>query len=279
MTRPSPSVQRVTAVLDFFADHPGQAFTLTDVIRALKLSRATCHALLTGLADSGYLFRANDKSFVIGPRLAAIGRQAEAHFSPLQVAQPEMRRLADHFDVVCSAVFLEGTEIVVRERANSVSHLGESLQRGARLPLRVPFAGVFLAWAGEARLEKWLGQVDPSPVPEALEALNDGIAFAREHGFQIILYRQQHGGRGGRVWPIVEGPEERPVGLETHPEPEQDYPLAAISAPVFHDPETVAFVLTLAGFGRSLRGAQILEAGRELRAACDRIGGFLSGNK
>src|SRR5579862_1386791 len=105
MSRSSPAVQRIVAILNFFAEHPGQAFTLTDVIKALKLSRATCHALLTGLVEAGYLYRSSDKSYVLGPALAAIGRNANMHYSPLQVAQPEMRALADEYDVICLAVY------------------------------------------------------------------------------------------------------------------------------------------------------------------------------
>ena len=150
MARSSPGVRRMVAILDFFADHPGQTFTLTDLVRALKLSRATCHALLTGLVDSGYLYRTHDKSYVIGPRLVAIGRIANEHFSPLQVAQPEMRALADEFSAICSAFFREGDEVVVRARAASISQLGFSIPQGARLQLRPPFGAIYFAWSTPA---------------------------------------------------------------------------------------------------------------------------------
>src|ERR1700712_3101139 len=102
MARSSPGVRRIVSILNFFADHPTQTFTLTDLVRALKLSRATCHALLTGLVDAGYLYRTHDKSYVMGPALVSIGRIAQENMSPLQVAQPEMRSLADEFDAICS---------------------------------------------------------------------------------------------------------------------------------------------------------------------------------
>src|ERR1700737_3255313 len=130
MGRSSPGIRRVVAVLDFFADHPGYSVTLTDLVRALKISRATCHALLAGLVDSGYLYRMHDKSYVIGPRLVDIGRIGNEHFSPLQVAQPEMRALADEFDAVCLAFFREGDNVVVREREASLSQLGGVIPKG-----------------------------------------------------------------------------------------------------------------------------------------------------
>jgi len=150
MARSSPGVQRMVSILNFFAEHPGQAFTLTDLVRALRLSRATCHALLAGLVDAGYLYRTNDKSYVLGPTLAAIGRIANEHFSPLQVAQPEMRVLADEYGAICSAFFREKNEVVVRARAAAVSHLGWSVPQGARMPLRAPFGAMFFAWASSS---------------------------------------------------------------------------------------------------------------------------------
>jgi DNA-binding IclR family transcriptional regulator len=137
MTRSSPGVRRVAAILNFIADHPGQAFALTDLVRALKLSRATCHALLTGLVEVGYLYRASDKSYVLGPALARIGRSVADHFSPLQVAQPEMRKLADEFDVICTAYSFEGDSAAVRERAASASHIGYAAPLGSRMKLRL----------------------------------------------------------------------------------------------------------------------------------------------
>ena len=88
MPRFSPSVQRVVAVLNLFADHPDQAFTLTDIVRTLKLSRATCHGLLLSLVEAGYLYRTTDKSYVLGAALLHVGEMAKTHFSPLKVALP-----------------------------------------------------------------------------------------------------------------------------------------------------------------------------------------------
>ena len=278
MARPSPSVQRVVAVLDFFANHPGQSFTLTDIIRSLRLSRATCHALLNGLAEAGYLFRGSDKSYVLGPRLVAIGQQAQSHASPLQVAQAEMRRLADAYDVVCSAIFLEGTDIVVRERANSRSHLGDTVPRGTRLPLRLPFAGIFFAWSPPQQLERWLQQLRPPPARDQLQALAQGMAFARTQGFQVILHRPQRPSATLGSWPRFDTGADRPVSIVTQLRARSDYPLAGITAPVFQDEHSVAFVLALLGFNRPVSGAEILRAGAELRRACRRISTFTAGS-
>jgi DNA-binding IclR family transcriptional regulator len=262
----------MVAILDFFADHPGQSFTLTDLVRALKLSRATCHALLAGLVDSGYLYRTHDKSYVIGPRLVAIGRIAGEHFSPLQVAQPEMRALADEFEAICSAFFREGDEVVVRARAASMSQLGWSIPQGTRLPLVPPFGIIYDAWSSSAEIAASLDRL--SPTPEQRESMLKGVAFAREQGFVfgarnpgMPLYKD--------VEQIFRGaPAEFPIVLESAIDPHREYQLSNIIAPVFDAKQEMAFTLGLMGFTRLYSGAAIDRMGRRLREACDRITNF-----
>jgi DNA-binding IclR family transcriptional regulator len=265
----------MVAILDFFADHPGQSFTLTDLVRALKLSRATCHALLTGLVDSGYLYRTHDKNYVIGPRLVAIGRIASEHSSPLQVAQPEMRALADEFSAICSAFFREGDEVVVRTRAASLSQLGFSIPQGARLQLRPPFGAIYFAWSQPAQAQAWVDHVDPPPTTEQREQMVKATVFARQHGFLF-------GVRNLNVPRHEEAPEqifkgqraEYPVTLEYEINPTRQYLLTFLNSPVFDERQEVAFTLGLMGFTGTFSGAEVEHMGRSLRQACDRITNF-----
>jgi DNA-binding IclR family transcriptional regulator len=264
----------MVAILDFFADHPDQSFTLTDLVRALRLSRATCHALLAGLVDSGYLYRTHDKSYVIGPRLVAIGRIADQHYSPLQVAQPEMRALADEFGAICSAFCRERDEVIVRARAASISQLGFSIAQGARLKLRPPFGAVYFAWSLPAQTQAWIDALDPPPTPEQREQMSKGIAFARQHGYLF-------GVRNPSV-ALEDSPEqvfrgqraEYPVKLEYELDPARQYQLAFLNAPVFDARQEVAFTLGLMGFTETVNGAAIERMGQALRSACDRITTF-----
>lgn len=272
MTRSSPGVKRIAAILDFMADHPAQAFALTDLVRALKLSRATCHALLTGLVEVGYLYRTSDKSYVLGPALAKVGRAAAQNMSPLQVAQPEMRALADAFDVVCSAFFLEGDTIVSRERAASISHVGYSLPLGTRVKLMPRSLPVFFAWSpGEA--DAWLERSGMSVTGAARADLDEGMAFAREHGFAALVHSEA-GARDAASSPGSD--DDRPVAILTRIEPQQRYALSSITAPVFDAGGKVEFVLSLMGFTRPMTGAEAFNAAAALKAACNRIGAFIA---
>ena len=270
----------MAAILNFMADHPGQSFALTDLVRALKLSRATCHALLTGLVEVGYLYRTSDKSYVLGPGLANICQAVSDHFSPLQVAQPEMRTLADEYDVVCSAFFLEGEMVNVRERASSVSHVGISVQLGARLKLRVPFAATFFAWSAPEDVEAWLETMTPPPTPSEREALAQSMIFARRHGF-VLFVTNPDSPELDRPPELVFGGDKAdfPIKPAAELEPKQKYEVRSLLSPVFDANDKVAFVMGLMGFNRSMTGSEAAEVAGRLRAACGRITSYIGGHR
>lgn len=277
MSRSSPGVRRVAAILNFIADHPGQAFALTDLVRALKLSRATCHALLTGLVDVGYLYRTGDKTYVLGPALAAIGRTAADQFSPLQVAQPEMRSIADDFDVVCGAYFLEGDMMHLRERATSANHVGYPVPLGTRMPLTTVQASVFFARAPKDATA-WLERNIPEAGDEYRVPLFSGIDFVRDHGFLALVRRPDMEPGLRNVAPHLRSARDEPPVLPLLAiEDAGHYPLAAIMAPIFDAREKASISLLMAGFHDHLSGAEIVQAGQRLSAACQRVSDFLSG--
>lgn len=275
MSRSSPGVARVAAILNFIADHPGQAFALTDLVRALKLSRATCHALLTGLVDVGYLYRTTDKTYVLGPALAAIGRTAAEHFSPLQVAQPEMRSLADEFDVVCGAYFLEGDTIHLRERAASLSHIGYPVPLGTRMPLRWIQAMSFFA-RSPREAESWVACTKPPLGPDQVDQFRAGLDFVRENGF-IALVRRPDMPEARESQGVGAGTDDPPVVPQLSIEDDKIYSLRAIIAPIYDSRNRVTISLVMAGFHNSMTGTMVTEAGRRLSTACERISGFLAG--
>ncbi len=279
MTRSSPGVRRVAAILNFMAEHPGESFALTDLVRALKLSRATCHALLTGLVEVGYLFRTSDKTYVLGPALAAIGRTAADHFSPLQVAKPEMRALADAFDVVCGAYFLEADEMHLRDRASSASHVAYPVPLGTRMKLRSAQAVVYYGWS-QSEAEAWLGRATPRPSPDSCQLMFEAMKFARTNGFAVLVRKPG----------VVLGEDVDPVQLVSTESDDlpvipiaeiaagRAYPIGALMAPVFDARGKVGFSLVLAGFHGAMNDAQIMAAGARLAEACARISDFVAGN-
>ncbi len=275
MIRSSPGVRRTIAVLNFFADHPNESFTLSELVRALKLSRATCHGLLAGLVEAGYLYRTHDRSYLLGPVLISIGEVAKAHYSPLKAVQPEMRILADDFDVMCSAAFREGRDVVIRERATAVSHLGFSVPRGARLPLVPQFAGAFFVWSSPADVSAWLDDLDPKPSDSQRGALNESIVLIRRYGF----FSHQRGptfAEHSTKWLFDSAFENAPLLPILDINEVAKYELASVLAPVFDAARSVAFVISVHGFKGRHTASQLLSVGRRVREACDRITSFTS---
>lgn len=279
MTRTPPGVRRVVSILNFIAEHPGQSFTLSEVARALKLSRATCHGLLSGLVEAGYLYRTPDKAYLLGSALAMIGRIADAHSSPLRAAQPEMRILADELDVVCAAIFRDHNDVVVHERAASRSHLGSLVPRGMRMPLRPPFGGIFFAWLPPADAEAWLDQLTPPPPPEFRKQWRAGMVFARTHGFQASEHKTHSSSLASSDWFFDDAQVDPPVNLINDLKGDKNYRLASVTAPVFDGKSKPAFILSLVDFNGTYRGRQIAHIGNRLRSACDRITTFIGGRQ
>ncbi|MCE7795222.1 helix-turn-helix domain-containing protein [Sphingobium sufflavum] len=277
MSRSSPGVGRVVSILNFISDHPGQSFTLTDIVRALRLSRATCHALLGGLVEAGYLFRASDKSYVLGPALIAMGEVAKDSFSPTRVAQPEMRALADKYDAICALCTLEDGDAVILDRAAALSNVGHSTVRGAHLPLLAQYAGVFFVWASTAEVNDWLDTLDPKPRVDQRERMLQSIDFIRSHGFgasqrtahtpNIVsaLDRQAS-------WEMLDQTMEPLLAIDS----DGRYWPGYIQAPIYDARRRVAFVIALSGFKGQLTGDEIIALGAEVRETCERLSSFIS---
>ncbi len=278
MSRPSPGIKRVVDLLNFIAGNPGRDFTLTELISALKLNRATCHSLVAQLVRSDYLYRTHDKRYRLGEGAIRLGSLAVANKTPLQMASPEMRSLAERYDVVCMAIFLDRSDVVVREHATSESHLDWAPERGTRWPLRPPLAASFLAWMD--REEAWLNALSPPPSPSERHLTAKLIDFVRRHGFQFVTRRLTHAELEpyeADRWLFQSDPAQRPIQAATRLDRQQTYPMVSLSAPVFDSLGRVAFLLSLAGFSGVRKGADVAAIANRLRDSCLRIERCLAG--
>ena len=273
MTRSSSAVVRAAAIIDFMAEHPNQSFTMADLVRALKVSQSTCHSLLNALVQVGYLYRTNERTYVLGPALASIGRIAADRFSPLQIAHPEMRMLADRFDAACAATFREGDWSVVRDRATSARKLGATAELGTPVRLRAPVAALYFAWCPEEGAE-WLARADlPDRETERVH-LDKAASIVREQGYGVFLK--------GPGLPPTFSPEHLFDGdLDTLPfrlaetiEPDGMYDVSSLAAPVVVGGGRVEFMISMRGFDNPMTATQIREAADALKSSCARISSF-----
>ena len=273
----SPPIARAVAVLNFLGGHAGQAFTLTEIAKSLRISGATCHTLLGALAEAGYVYRTAAKSYVLGPAISRLAQPVLTMQALMQVIRPEMRLQADAFDLVCSLASLEGEDVVLHERAASVSHIAWNAAAPVRQKATAPAGSVFLAWCPDPVIDRWLDDAQPPLDADRRKAALQTIEFLRANGFTF----------GVRLAPL-DSPEHA-LALQNRRdltdylvpelEPETSYNSAFISAPIFGRDGQAAFSLNLLGFSQPLSGRDIQRMGEKLRETCARIGDFIAGRE
>lgn len=276
MTRSSPAVLRAAAILDYIAEHPGQSFTMADLVRALKLSQSTCHSLLAALVQVGYLYKTGEKAYALGSGLVNIGRQAEHRSSLLEIARPELRRLANSFDLISSALVVREGQCIVRERSASASQLGFVTRVGTTLRFRAPLAAVFFATAPDAA-EAWLAAFssDSQVIAEERKAFHEGVYFFKKYGFLALLANDNNNREVTSLEQSFDAPlNEMPVKYVESIHKDYVYELSSIVAPVYNETGAVDFIVSLFGYREPVRGAGVLALGQELRKACDHISAF-----
>jgi DNA-binding IclR family transcriptional regulator len=266
MARPAPAVDRTVAVLNLLAAHPDTAFSLSEMCRRLDINKATAHAMLTALAESGFLLRnPRDKSYTLGPALIALGSAAAARRLELvEFARAPMQTLAAGTGLQCVVSSAMGEEIVFLAVAGEVVPFGPHVRVGQRIPLAPPIGTVFMAWSLPDDVDSWLDRSTtgrPLAEPE-LGRFRNGVRAVRRRGYSVGLEPDVLGVRLGQS---LDDHEAVPPLLAelSHTSYLMDdfgggtHRIGHLAAPVFGPDERVAMVLTLYGFQKQLSGADI----------------------
>jgi DNA-binding IclR family transcriptional regulator len=185
LTRPSPPTDRVVGILEALAADPTSSLTITDLARRLGLSVATCHAIVTSLATSGYLTRSTSgKRYSLGPRLLALGLAAQRSVVPDNSVRDLMDDLSKVTGCLCSIRAHVDDEILVME------HLGEGSSPmhehvGDRYPFAPPFGLSFVIWGDEGLAERWMSRAPVKPSPTDTKRLARLVSSSRGRGYAV----------------------------------------------------------------------------------------------
>ncbi|PPJ25759.1 hypothetical protein C5E45_19560 [Nocardia nova] len=290
MSRQSPAVKRVAAILEFLADHPEELMSLSEISRSAGLSAATAHAMLNGLADEGLLIKdPSSKKYGLGPTLVRLGRAAGARDDDVQaIAQAEINRLNEEIGRHIVATRVIGRHVVIVKQAGNVGPWSMTVQVGHRVEFRPPIGTVFLAWSDNADVEKWLRQVDAVASDAAIARCLEALEGVRRRGYaaarNVAEDNEQRAESGQALG----------AGLDTllageyflnEIDDEQYYSMIQTAAPVFdaHGQVTLAIASSYAGTvisGRSVRAeaeAVVAAAGRVTRCIHGRMPDGLGG--
>ena len=185
-SRASAPAERVARVVELFVVNPGRRFNLSQIVEELHLSISTVHSILTTLVGRRWLVRrASDKTYALGPRLAAAGRASRAATVGLRDIETAVDRIGVELGVVCSASIVDGDEIVILAQSSPPGAADPAVRVGQRVPFGAPFGVSFVAWSGADQIDTWLNH-SPLGVSATERALYrrvfDGI---RERGYGV----------------------------------------------------------------------------------------------
>ena len=176
MSQQVPAVERALEILELLGDRPEELLGLSDIARALTLNKASCYATLTLLADRGYLIRHADKTYSLGPAILPLANSFLRDQDTVQHARAEMTALSRDLNLDCIASAVIDDDMVILARTASQESFGVSVRLGSRFALVPPMGTVFLAWAGQDRVRRWLAGLPPGISASARDRYLDALA-------------------------------------------------------------------------------------------------------
>ena len=186
------SIERAILVLRAVAAATVDGSTLSQVVAASGLTKATAHRLLSVLVREGLVGRDEEsKSYFLGEEIYALGTLAAPRFGLHQLALPALHRLATLSQDTAFLLLLSGNDVVCVHREEGThpirTHL---LQAGKRFPLGVGSFGVaILAAMDDSEVERVMavnGEAIAEGYPQyAGDRLWQFIRTARVQGYSV----------------------------------------------------------------------------------------------
>jgi IclR family pca regulon transcriptional regulator len=190
----SQSLERGLAILALFKpDRP--LMGVSEIGRALDLSRSTAHRYVATLAALGYLQQDREsKRYRLGPRVLDLGFSAINSMDIREISAPHLQALSDETGHTVNLAILDGADIVYIERCRA-SRPGQreidlNLHIGARLPAYCTALGkALLAFLPDDRLDAILADLDlvrrgPNTITDEA-AFRAELAHIRETGIAV----------------------------------------------------------------------------------------------
>jgi DNA-binding IclR family transcriptional regulator len=158
---------------------------LAELSRHTDISKATCAAIVLELTNAGYLTRAADKRYGLGPAAMALGRAASEGSAALTIAREEMIELHRRHRLLYTASAVIEDEIVVLEAVGRLPGIGALIHVGQRYPFRPPSGVALVLWEPDAIIEEWAGRDPVAPSTRRLDDILRAARDARAAGFHV----------------------------------------------------------------------------------------------
>ena len=291
MPRPSPQTDRVVAIVGHLADHEEGA-TLTELATAVGADRSALVHVLAALTTAGVLFREpDDLRYHLGPALVRPGVVAAQRYGDLAAVRAEMQQVADDLALACLSFEPEGDQGRLAQYVWPRGSEPPAITVGETLPLRPPLGILFVAWADDADVDRWLA-LAPDLGTDRRARLREQCGAIRSLGFVVearprtmedeafarLIDDRASPRRDGKLLELLadHGRDEH-VLTELAGDDRSLHPVHAIGAPCFGPDGRVTRSLSVIGFHQPLRTDEIHRIGGAVRAAADRATAAVGG--
>ncbi len=243
----APMVERAFRLLDLLSISE-EGLTLSDLARALGMSKGSVHGLLKTLEGNRVIEQSEERRYSLGPRIFDLAQAYGQRPNLRRLALPAMRRLAFSTGQTVFLGKVEQDRIRILECLEDESErpsLRISARRGARIPLLAgATARVVLASWPLAKREEFLRA---NPLPRFTEhSITDPAQF------------------------LAAVEEAARVGLGTDHE-EYLTGINAVAAPIYGPGGALLALLWVVGFASSFGAEALRRAGQQLRADAETI--------
>ena len=294
----SQPTARALAILDLLMANPTQAFGLTEMTRRLNLNKATCHAILTTMANYGFLVQhPKTKAYRLGPSIIAAGNAAFAQFPVLEYARPELESLQSDLNIGFGVTGRSKLHQVLLALYGHATPLIDSFQLGLRLPNTAPIAACFTSFCPAGELEAWLSRAHEArgaydeKLDQKLRVAAIGI---RARGYEVTLKTRAEATLMAELKRIHEAWSLAALEAAANQfqldlcdefyhldriDPRASYDVSTISVPVFVYKEVPVMCFVGGSIDKPISGAQIEDIASRMKESADRVTRLAAGQE
>jgi DNA-binding IclR family transcriptional regulator len=293
---PAPAVADAIAILKLLAARAPVRLRLTDLSRALSISKASCARILQTLqAGSCVVQNPQDKTYALGPALIELGEAAAGDAYLLQLAREATATLSERTGCsIQAATLTEDIHVVIVAQALSRRPVQITFALSQPRLAQPPLGTTFFAWAPAPEVERWLdtasvGGVPLSPAERA--AYHAYLGRVRRRGYHCtfsVAAGAEAGRRELEVWreraaalgldpPPLRRADSTEPDRWTYPEPALPVPLITIVASVFDHRGHVVLNLALTDFPSAIPPERVPALARDVLDAAGALTTALGG--
>ncbi|SDF14997.1 IclR family transcriptional regulator [Sporolituus thermophilus] len=149
------SVARAVQILEYLAT-AGNQDSLSNISRAIGLSKSTTYSLISTLEQLGYVQQDQSTGrYSLGMKLFELGQVVHSSMDIRRLAMPHLRELVAKYGETAHLAVLSKGEVVYIDKVDSLHSIRIASQIGGRNPAHCTGVGkVLLAWLSDTELEK-----------------------------------------------------------------------------------------------------------------------------